>query len=158
MRTIKLISILLLLAGICAGCSDKPELQDEPGWKKVCTKWGTPEDKVRKLMRTYTLKGSTSSTLTYKGKGIVEAVSYQFAEDSLCAVVVVMNAVSVDKQDIRSSFSSHESLGEINSSEIFVRYVKDELVTVTSYTMNENEYISVGYADLGDAEMEKQEE
>ena len=154
MKQIKLIfgvsfvAIGLVLSSL-SGCSDKLEMQQEVAWKKVCTKWGTSEAKVRDMMRTYTLKNSTSTVLTYKGKYPIDALSYQFVEDSLCAVVVLIDAEVVEREDIRSSFSSYEALGENNSSELYVGYSDETLATITSYLKGEKEYFSIGYADLG---------
>ena len=155
MRKVTFFIILIIVFLGVYSCGDKPILQDEPAWKKVCTQWGTSEEKVRDIMRTYSLKNTTSGTLTYKGKGIVDAVSYYFVEDSLCAVVVLMNSLLVDYQELRSSFSSYDYLGEVNSSELFVMYDKDNLVAITPFTKEDNNYLSVGYADLGDAEVEE---
>lgn len=158
MRRIKLIISglvpFLLLMFMCYafdGCSDKLEVQQDVAWKKVCTKWGTSSSKVKEMMRTYTMKSSSSTVLTYKGKYPVSAVSYQFADDSLCAVVVLMDATTIDKGEIRSSFSDYESLGENNSSELYVRFVNNTLATITSFAKGDKLYNSVGYADLGDA-------
>lgn len=142
------VSLLFLYLTI-SGCDDSLDLQDEVTWKKVCTQWGVPASKVQNVMRTYTRKNATPTVLTYKGKGSVEAISYQFAEDSLCAVVVLMGTETVGKSDVCASFSGYESLGESNSSELFVDYRKNTLVTVTAFTKDEKEYISVGYADMG---------
>lgn len=131
------------------GCNDKLEMQKEVPWKKVCIKWGTSSAKVKDMMRTYTLKNSSSTVLTYKGKYPVNAVSYQFAEDSLCAVVVLMDISRVDKKEIQSSFADYNALGENNSSELYVNYSTNTLATITSFQKEDSEYVSVGYADLG---------
>ena len=154
MKQIKLIFCVSCLAigfvlSALSGCSNKLEVQQDVAWKKVCTKWGSPMAKVREMMRTYTLKSSSSTVLTYKGKYPVEALSYQFAEDSLCAVVVLMDAEVVEKADIRSSFSGYQALGENNSSELYIGYSDETLATITSHKIGEKEYFSVGYADLG---------
>lgn len=147
------IFVFCMVCFVCfciSGCSDGLDLQDEVAWKKVCTHWGVPTSKVKDMMRTYIAKNATSTILTYKGKGAVEAISYQFAEDSLCAVAVLLNAENIDKAEIRSSFRPYESLGENNASELFLNYNGNSLITITSLYQDDKEYISVGYADFGD--------
>ena len=131
------------------GCSDKPVLQDEVVWKKVCTQWGVSSAKVKEIMRTYSLKQSSSSVLTYKGKSSAEAISYRFVDDSLCAVVVLIDATQVDETAIYNSFNGQESLGENNSAKLFIDYPNMKLIAVSSIKKNDMKYYSVGYADLG---------
>lgn len=138
----------VVFLGVC-GCDDGLELQDEVAWKKVCTKWGTSSSKVKEMMRTYSIKKTSSDIITYKGKYPVSAISYQFSGDSLCAVALVIDAVLTDKAKIQSSFIGYESLGEFDSNELYVDYKTKTLVTLTSYMKNQIEYYSVGYADLG---------
>ena len=142
--------ITVLIAAICIySCDDGLELQNEVDWKKVCTTWGTSSSKVKSIMKTYELKSSSASILTYSGKNSLDAISYQFVEDSLCAVVVLMKAECVEHESIRSSFSAYESLGENNSCELYIRNSQHTLATNSRLVKDDVQYYSVGYADLG---------
>ena len=152
--SLSLLAVLILFGGIY-GCSDNLELQNEVAWKKVCTKWGTSSTKVKDMMRTYSLKRSTSTILTYKGKGVADAISFQFVDDSLCAAVILLDEDVVTKNEIRYSFSNLDQIGEYNASELYVDYKDSTLVTVTAFQKQDKKFISVGYADLGDAVVPK---
>lgn len=144
MRQKKLMVILLLMLLMVSSCTNELELQNGPDWIKLCTEWGTTSTKIKDMMKTYTRLNSSSNVIVYKGKGDVDAVSYRFLNDSLCASAIVMKSDVVEVEEIRNTFSRYESLGEYNGNELYLD--NNQLVTIKEYYKNEESYIVVGYS------------
>ena len=140
----KIVATLLLMLVTIASCTNELELQDGPDWMKLCTTWGTTSTKIKDMMKTYTQLSSSSNVIIYKGKGDIDAVSYRFLNDSLCASAIVMKSEVAEVEEIRNTFSKYESLGEYNGNELYLD--NNQLVTIKEYAQNEESYIVVGYS------------
>jgi hypothetical protein len=131
-----------------SGCSKENPLQKEGVWKKVCTTWGEKETDVATRMQTYKRLDRTSTSLCYSGKGDAVAISYKFVQDSLCAAMVMVDASSVNLDDIKDSFKSCEYLGENNSMDLYIDYIDNSLVTISECQKNDKRFYAVSYIAL----------
>lgn len=143
--------ITIALFTFC-GCSDDDsnESQGPISSTGVCTKWGASKSEVMGYMESYEMNSMEDGFICYDGKNNTQTISYQFEDEKLVASLVLIPNENTSLDELKSSFSKYEYLGEKNNLEIFINETANTMVTIGEKVKNEKTLYAVGYVMLND--------
>lgn len=144
---LRLYTLLLtaILVYIFTSCTKDEEA---PAYSMPCLDWKANKNNVADYMKDFTLEDEEPNYLYYAGKKIEYYISYEFLDNLLCTVAVIIPNSSISLSDLEGTLGTYTYLGELNGTQIFVNEKKNTVATINTYLKDKACYYAIAWSRL----------